>query len=96
MHGLFAEGINLSHGASYFDSNSNQEAGSIINYNVSSVGAGISFGLEKQVLRKYIVQIQLDFSTVKNSFKSSFLYPPGAIPYDDMMWNDVLESGYLD
>ena len=52
MHGLFAEGINLSHGASYFDSNSNQEAGSIINYNVSSVGAGISFGLEKQVLRK--------------------------------------------
>ena len=93
VHGLFAEGINLSHGASYFDSNSNQEAGSIINYNVSSVGAGISFGLEKQVFRKYIVQIQLDFSTVKNSFKSSFLYPPGAIPYDDMMWNDVLESG---
>ena len=96
VHGLFAEGINLSHGASYFDSISNQETGSIINYNVSSVGAGISFGLEKQVFRKYIVQIQLDFSTVKNSFKSSFLYPPGAIPYDDMMWNDVLESGYLD
>ena len=96
VHGLFAEGMNLSHGASYFDSNSNQEAGSIINYSISSFGAGISFGLETQVLKKYIVQIQLDFSTIKNSFKSSFLYPLSAVPYDDMMWNEVLESGSLD
>ena len=91
-----AEGTNLSHGAYYFDSNSIQEAGSIINYDISSAGAGISFGLETQVLGKYIVQIQIDFSTIKNSFKSSYLYLLSAAPYDDMMWNEVLEPGSLD
>ena len=96
IHGLIAEGMNLSHEASYFDTNLNQEAGSIINYHISSVGGGISFGLETQVLKKYIIQVQVDFSSITNSFKSSFLYPPGAIPYDDMMWNEVLESGSLD
>ena len=96
IHGLIAEGMNLSHEAGYFDTNLNQEAGSIINYHISSVGGGISFGLETQVLKKYIIQIQLDFSSITNSFKSSFLYPSSAIPYDDMMTNDVLETGSLD
>ena len=96
IHGLIAEGMNLSHEASYFDINLNQEVGSIINYQISSVGGGISFGLETQVFKKYIIQIQLDFSSITNSFKSSFLYPSSAIPYDDMMTNDVLETGSLD
>ena len=96
IHGLIAEGMNLRHEAGYFDTNLDQEAGSIINYHISSVGGGISFGLETQVLKKYIIQIQLDFSSITNSFKSSFLYPSGAIPYDDMMTNDVLETGSLD
>ena len=96
IHGLIAEGINLNHEAGYFDANLNQEVGSIINYDISSVGAGISFGLETQVFKKYIIQVQVDFSNITNSFKSSFLYPPSAIPYDDMMSNDVLETGSLD
>ena len=94
IHGLIAEGMNLSHEASYFDTDLNQEVGSIINYHISSVGGGISFGLETQLLRR-IIQIQLDFSNITNSFKSSFLYPSSAIPYDDMMHNDVLETGSL-
>ena len=96
IHGLIAEGMNLNQEAGYFDGNLNQEVGSIINYHISSVGAGISFGLEKQVFKKYIIQVQLDFSKIMNSFKSSFLYPSSAIPYDDMMSNDVLETGTLD
>lgn len=52
IHGLIAAGTNLSHEASYFDTNLNQEAGSFINYHISSVGGGISFGLETQVLKK--------------------------------------------
>ena len=96
IHGLIAEGINLNHQAYYFDVNLNQEVSSLINYDISSVGAGISFGLEKQVFKKNIIQVQLDFSKIMNSFKSSFLYPSSAIPYDDMMSNDVLENGTLD
>ena len=96
IHGLIAEGINLNHQAYYFDVNLNQEVSSLINYDISSVGAGISFGLEKQIFKKYNIQVQLDFSKIMNSFKSSFLYPSSAIPYDDMMSNDVLENGTLD
>ena len=42
-----SEGINLNHQAYYFDVNLNQEVSSLINYDINSVGAGISFGLER-------------------------------------------------
>ena len=96
IHGLIAEGMNVSHEASYIDGNLNKEESAIINYDISSVGVGISLGLETQIFKKYNIQIQLDFSNVTNSFKSSFLYPSNAIPNVDMMSNDVLETGPLD
>jgi hypothetical protein len=96
IHGLITKGMNLNHEAYYIDGNLNKEESTIINYDISSVGIGISLGLEKQIFKKYNIQFQLDFSNVRNSFKSSFLYPSGAIPDEDMMSNNVLETGVLD